>query len=249
MSTAGEVIAQAFREGNFTAVGATPTAEEIAEALPRLRNLLATLYGNEAGEAYRDWYVPSALVVAAPLRSPFAPASDPAVSSADSWAYPAQNVRLLVKTTIARTVYLPANPSDGARIMVLNIGSTGSLNLTLDGNGHLIDAATTKTDTLTNLSGKWWFYRADRGEWLVQAGIASESTPMPLPDEFDDYFVCGLAIRLSTRFQVKVDDATVARFNSMQRRFKQRYRQSEGMPASLRDIQPTSLVAQSGWEL
>src|SRR5262245_40589576 len=201
MSTAGDIITYAFREGNFIAVGETPTAAEIAEALPRLQNLLASLFGNELGENYRDWYVTSQLAEQVPLRTRLAPTTDPTVSPSESWKYPPPNARLLVKITAAQTVILPANPNDGARIMVVNVGSTGSINLTLDANGHLIDTATSLTGTLTTLTGKWWLYRADLGQWTMFVPIAEDDDDMPLPEEFDDYFICGLAIRLSTRYQ------------------------------------------------
>lgn len=232
MSTAGDIITQAFREGNFTAVSETPTVEEVAEALPRLRSLLNTLFGRELGEKYRDWYVPSDLSTMIPLRYPLAPASNPTVSASDAWKYAPANVNLLVKTTEARTVYLPANPSDGARIRVTNIGSSGGLSLTLDGNGHLIDAATSLTATLTTLSGNWWLYRADLGSWVKYVDIVDGTTAMPLPVECDDYFVCGLAIRLAPRFQTEMNPETVARFKDMSSYIKQRYKQTENMPAS-----------------
>jgi hypothetical protein len=244
MSTVSEIVKEAFREGNFIAVGEDPTPEELAEAIPRLRNLVDSLFGVEIGEKYRDWYVPSDLSTSVPLRSPLTPTGISNGASAPSWQYPPANVRLLVKTAEARSVYLPANPSDGARVQFINIASTVGVNVTIDGNGHLVENAVSVTDTVANLNGRRWFYRADTANWVKLESIADENSTLPLPEEFNDYFVCGLAIRLSTRFQVKVDDATVARFADMAKRIKNRYKQTEAMPAGHGDLN-SSIAAHS----
>jgi hypothetical protein len=55
MSTlVSEIIVQAFREGNFIAVGESTTAEELAEAVPKLNNFLNSLFGIELGEQFRS---------------------------------------------------------------------------------------------------------------------------------------------------------------------------------------------------
>lgn len=247
MSTAAQIITAAFREGNFIAVGETPTAEEIAEALPRLQNLIDSLFGVEIGESYRDFFIPSEFVVAAPLRSPLSPASSTTATAADLWKYPPPNSRMIVKATSAYTLQLPANPSDGARLMFLNIGSA-AVNITLNGNGHLIENAASLTDTVANLHSRKWFYRADLGDWVRIEALADETANMPLPVEFDDYFICGLAIRFAPRFQVSIAEETASRFNDVRKRLKSRYRQSEGMPVSFNELQSTVHQATS-WDL
>lgn len=248
MATASEIIAQAYREGNFVAIGENPTAEEIAEAVPRLRSLVDSLFGHEIGEQYRDWYVPSELATSVPLRSPLSPTGNLTTTASESWKFPPANARLLVKTSAAQTIYMPANPSDGARFQLLNIGSVGALIVTLDGNGHLIESAVSLADTLTNLHARKWFYRADLGDWVRLVSLADETSTMPLPTEFDEYFICGLAMRLSTRFQRPVDEATASRFGDIRKRLKARYKQSEGMPASYGQLQSTVHQATT-WDL
>lgn len=240
MSTVSEIVTQAFREGNFIAVGETPTAEELIEAVPRLRNLVDSLLGLEIGEAYSDWHVPSDVTVAAPLRSALSNGSTVVGATGVSWQYPPSNVRMLVNTTEARSIYLPSNPSDGARLHLLNMGSSGALIVTLNGNGRLIENAVSLAGTLTTLHGRKWFYRADLGDWVRYIGVVDTNSAMPFPAEFDDLFVCGLAMRLSARFQTAVDDVTVSRYTDILRRFKKRYRQSEAMPASFNELRQTS---------
>lgn len=247
MATVSEIVVQAFREGNFTAVGEEPTPEEIAEAIPRLRLLIDKLFGFEIGEAYRDWYVPSDFTIIAPLRSPYSPTGDISVASGESWKYPPSNVRLLVKTTEARTVVLPANPADGARLQFLNIASS-AVNITLNGNGHLIENAASLVDTVTNLHTRKWFYRADLGDWIRLESIVDENSTTPLPAEFDDMLVCGLAMRLQPRFGTPIDQTTVACYVDMLKRLKKRYRQSEEMPASFGELRSTSTSPVSAFD-
>jgi hypothetical protein len=226
-----EIVVQAFREGNYTAVGESTTAEEMAEAVPRLRNLLSSLLGIELGEQYRDWYVPQEHNPAAPLRYPLTPTGTGETSS-EPWAYPPANSRLVVKITDAKTVYFPAYPNDGARMALIDTGSTGAI--TLHGNGRLIEgvASMTAGGPVTQYSGRKWLYRADLANWIRIDQPLTSASELPLPEEFDDLLVTGLAIRLAPRFQVKVDEVIGARFEDMLGRLKKRYKQSEKMPSA-----------------
>lgn len=233
MSTlVSEIVVQAFREGNFTSVGENTTAEELVEAIPRLRNLISSLFGTDIGEQLRDWFVPVSYVPEAPLRHPLTPSGTGETSGAP-WIYPPQNSRLIVKLTEARTLYFPAYPNDGARMSYVDAGSTAGM-VTLHGNSRKIEGAASITDgaLALALAGRKWFYRADLADWIRIDEPLEAGDPIPLPEEFDDLFVCGLAIRLAPRFQVKIDDNTTARFTDMLDRAKKRYKQSERMPTT-----------------
>lgn len=224
MSTAAELIQQAAREGNFVAIGETLPAAEVTEALPRLQNLFSALFGTDLGEHLYEWYVPQERNPRVPLRDPLTPSGVAAVSS---WKYPPPNVRLIAKVTSDTTIYFPATPSDGARMGFVNVGSTGVL--TFDGNGRLIGGAVSLSPPV---SGSAWFYRADLGDWrLIEAW--AEAAQSPLPAEFDDLFVCGLAIRMAPRYGVKeIDGAIVSRFTEMESKLKKRYKQTQAMPTT-----------------
>lgn len=233
-----EIIVQAFREGNFIAVGESTTAEELAEAVPKLRNLISTVMGIELGEQLRDWYVPQAYNAAVPLRDPLTPDGTAALSTVP-YDYPIANSRLVVKLTASRTLYMPSMPQDGARMSFVNAGiSPTTVNVTLSGNGRFIEgAASIVTDldagTPVDFHGRIWFYRADLGNWVrIDAPLQSNST-IPTPPEFDDLWVTGLAIRLAPRFQVAIQQTIVARYEDMLGRLKKRYKQSERMPTSV----------------
>ncbi len=224
-----EIIVQAFREGNFTAVGETTTSEELTEAVPRLRNLISSLLGVELGEAYRDWYVPTTHIPEAPLRHPLTPTGT-GTTSADTWAYPPANSRLVVSISSAKTVYFPAAPLDGARMAYSDVASTA--NMTLDGNGRLIEGAASLTGASSTFHGRKWLYRADLSNWIL-LGLLGPTSEVPLPPEFDDLLVCGMAMRLAPRFQTQPDEVIIQRYADMLGRLKKRYKQSERMPTSL----------------
>jgi len=224
-----EIIVQAFREGNFIAVGESTTAEELVEAIPRLNNYISALLGIELGEQYRDWYAPTEHNPVAPLRFPLTPTGT-GETSAEPWAYPPPNVRLLVLTTAPTTLYFPAMPSDGARMALVDVGSLADV--TLNGNGRRIEDAASITAAPEDLNGRKWLYRADLGNWM-RLNVLGANDPVPLPPEFDDLLVTGLAIRLAPRFGVQMDPTIVARNDDMLSRLKKRYKQSEHMPSSL----------------
>lgn len=233
MSTlVSEILAQSFREANFVAVGASPTVAELAEALPRLNTFIGSLFGNELGELFYDWYVPSLTNPPSPLRVPLVPggASEPTVS----WKYPPQNVRIVTKLTTVDTLYFPAFPSDGARMFYVNVGATATL--TLSGNGRLIEGAATLTDTPSNLHSRSWFYRADLGNWIRLKTLIS-SDEVPLPVEFDDLLIKGMAIRMAPRYGVKdIDQVILVGYADMLSRLKKRYKQAVAMPYTSGDL-------------
>lgn len=230
MSTlVSEIIVQAFREGNFIAVGESTTAEELAEAVPKLNNFLTSLFGIELGEQYRDWYAPSVHDPVAPLRFPLTPTGT-GETSAEPWAYPPPNVRLVLSFVLASTLYFPAMPSDGARMALVDVGSLADV--TLSGNGRRIEGVATLTAPPAELNGRKWLYRADLGNW-VRLNVLAAGDAVPLPPEFDDLLVCGLAIRMAPRFGVTIAPTTIELYTDMLGRLKKRYKQSERMPTAM----------------
>ena len=221
-TTAGEIIVQAFREPNFTPIGHTSTAEEMTESIPRLNNVLFALFGKELGEEFRDWPVPTAWPVAQEQRHPLTPLTE--TTSTTPWAYPPQNMRILLSITDPRTIYFPAYPSDGAQMMLVDVGSTN--NPTLNGSGRMIEGALTLTATPAALNGRRWFYRADLSNWVKLEKIVDANTQLPLPEEFDDLFVTGLAIRLAPRFGIEIAPSIAERHADMLARITARYKES-----------------------
>lgn len=234
MSTLVSVIVQqAFREGNFIAVGEVPTADEIAEAIPKLNSFLASLFGIEIGTQFREWYAPALVEPGAPLRYPLTP-SGQNEPTGDAWAFPPANARLMLALSSPATIYFPAAPNDGARMALVETGSTADV--TLHGNGRRIDDGITQAFTLLaeplDLSGSVWFYRADLGVWTLLNTTLEADDAVPLPPEFDDLLICGLATRLAPRFGVEISPTTAQCYVDMLERLKKRYKQSEAMPVT-----------------
>lgn len=228
MATVSEIIVQAYREGNFIAVGEVPTADEVAEAVPRLNSFIASLFGIELGEVLHDWYAPNENEPAAPLRRPLTP-SGAGEAAGPFWIYPPPNARLLLALTEGRAIYFPAAPSDGARMALVDVGSTAEV--TLSGNGRKIEGAATLTATPAALSERTWLYRADLGDWVRLKTLVEVDVP-PLPDTFDDLLICGLTIRLAPRFGVVTAAETAQRYVDMLGHLKKRYKQEVPMPNS-----------------
>lgn len=228
------IITQAFREGNFTALKEDPTAEELVEAEDRLRNLINSVFGLTLGELQRDWYVPQEPNPEAPLRRPLSPDTPPA-SVPYPYAYLPANVRLLVNLTAARTLFFPASPSDGARMSYLDMGTPGTVDVTLDGNGRLIEGAASLTSdadaaTPVTFHGRRWLYRADRGEWVLLSQITTDGR-VPTPPEFDTLWITGLTMSLAPRYEIEIQSSIAQQHAYMIGWLKKRYKQREGFPA------------------
>lgn len=215
-----------FRRGNIITLGTSPTASALAEGVEILNSFWRTVQGSELGENLTDWSVPPP---AGRQQSPRWLAQ--LVDSPDAstwWLYPVQNVRLLTKATASTTVYLPAEPDDGARISIVDIGSS-AVSFTLDGNGRKIEGQLTLVESSpTVLNGVTWMYRADLASWERVSDITSAGL-LPLPAEFDDLWINYLAIQVAPSNSEEAPEEIVATFKAALARLKARYRQSRGI--------------------
>lgn len=203
MTTLRQIIIDSLRESGVVAVGDTPDGDVHTEALSRLQKLIKSLYGNELGE---------------PLAS---------LDYEDILDYEAapENSRIIFDLDSAVTVDLPENPRDGARFGVIDVGGTfATYNLTLDGNGRHIESAATQVLN-TNSLNRAWLYRADLGNWARVTDLTA-SDESPFPEEFDDYLVLLLAMRLNPRYGAETKGETIEAFNRARRQFRARYRQN-----------------------
>lgn len=236
MTIASVIIQAAYREGNLIAVAATPTANELAEALPLLNRLINGIFGYEMGENLLDWPVPAAQITAtAPTTYPQSALSNVGVSP-DCYNYqlPPKN-RRIVFGAVTSTVYFPSNPQDGSRMAVVQGSGAGDSGvagavLTLNGNGRFIDNAATVTfiagnPLTTPTAPKAWIYRADLGQWKTCVDLTAPDE-MPFPADLDDFFICGLAIRLAPRYTKVSGASTVKGAVDSLKRLKARYRQA-----------------------
>lgn len=237
-----EIIQQAFRESNLIPVGTSPNAAEQTEALAVFNRLVNSLYGFELGENMFDWQVP--FVYTAPYNetNPRDPYGDNTIQQNN--IQPVQNRRLVTQLSANTTVYFPQFPNDGARMGLADTGS-GVFELTINGNGRLIEGAASVTVTPATDAPRAWLYRADLGEWVRVDSLAT-SDDSPFPEQFDDMLVAGLCIRLAPRYGVQVDESTALAFNKGKTAFKARYRQITTVPGRERVTEFQS-VGVPGW--
>lgn len=240
MTTATELIQSAFREGNLIPIATQPTANELAEALPRLNSYIRGVFGQEMGEELSDWEVPqpqrTAPVAANFPQLPYPQSSDILILSSpsagdalqDIYLYPPKNSRI-VFGSVAATVYFPESPNDGSRMALVQGSGAGDggvpgATLTLDGNGRTIEAADTQSYAAP-VTARQWLYRADLGDWVAVTTLAADDT-CPFPIEFDDLWITALAIRLCPRYGKSATPETQAAFTQAMKHLKTRYRQA-----------------------
>lgn len=217
-------ITDAYREGNLTALGDTPKTAEFTEGLSILNRFWTWLRGHQLGEAFQDWqYPPPANQVTVP--ETLILQSDPALGPYQN--LPNQNSRVLATVTAPAIFYFPQNPSDGARMAWVDIGSS-AVQVTLNGNGRLIEGNLTLVVTsATQLNGLSWFYRADLASWQrlpTAAGFALTDN-LPLPPEYDDLFVIYLSLRLQPRNAQEANAITTELYKQLMARLRAQYRQ------------------------
>lgn len=234
MTIAADIIQSGFREGNLIPAGQQPTTAELTEALPLLNRFINGIYGYEMGENFVDWLVPpNQLTAPAPTTYPQGSFVTSLLGSTrmapcDQWQRPPKNSRIIFGS-IDSKVWMPSNPQDGSRIAVVqgsgqSPGAAPGQQLVIDGNGRLIDGADSVTLTAP-ITGQSWLYRADLAQWITVADVVSGGE-MPFPKDFDDFFICGLAIRLAPRYG-KITAAETAKTAGLTlARLKARYRQA-----------------------
>lgn len=230
MTTISEIVTAGFREGNIIAIGDEPTEEEATEAISILNNYIRSMFGHDIPIRYTDWPVPFPLATAELLaRYPQLPvAKDTIDPNPDVYLYPPCGSRILVSSLgESRTLYLPYNPYDGARMSYVDVGQ--DYTLTIDGNGRYVEGAKSidiepSSESSGRNSVREWFYRADLAEWIQVKKDYEAEDESPLPPDFDDLLSTSLAIRLGGRFRKNVEDATVARNSDMMQKLRQRYR-------------------------
>lgn len=224
MTTISTIISDAFRESRLTAVGDGPQAEEFAEAFRRLQAIIKSVMAFEAGENYTSVNFGSQ-----GLSTNHTAGQD--WSSMIESTYVPSNSRLVCHLEAPTTIYLDPNPEDGAKIAIVDsAGNFSTTNLILDGNGRSIDGTSSVTLS-TNSLNKDWFYRADLAEWVAFTDITEDGVS-PLPEEFDEYLVTLLALRLNPRYSgTPMSGESGAIFQKARSYFRSRYKQTKNMPS------------------
>lgn len=138
------------------------------------------------------------------------------------------NARMVCNLTaaiVSPPVYLHPAPQDGSRFGVVDASSNfATFNLTLNGNGRLLEGSTAQITLADDGTKRDWVYRADLGDWkrVTPLDLTDE---WPWPDDFNDMFTCMLAMRLAPRNSQQFDEALVAAMERSRGQFRARYTQ------------------------
>lgn len=220
MTLVSQIIADAYRESNLIAIGASPTAAEETEALRLLNRNIVSMFGHEFGEELTPLPFGKNNIVT-PSDVPF--------YMDDIIGYFAPiNARLICNLEAPEVVSLHPSPLDGARLEVVDVSENFNTNsITLTGNGRKIEGATSVTVATAGIT-RQWFYRDDLGEWVrLSTLIAADESPFP--SEFDDLLITGLALRLSPRQGAPFSESSQYTMSKLQKRFRARYTQGREM--------------------
>lgn len=225
MTLTSQIITDAYRQSNVLAIGTLPTADQQAEALRYLNRIVKSVFGNEAGDPLEVFPVGRKNIQR--------PSGYPWWNTVpdDDWFVP-KNTRIMLNLEEPVSLYLHPQPDDGSRFAVIDTGENlSTYNTQVYGNGRLIEGAFNITLS-TDGEDKEWFYRADLGNWLLYAPLI-DSTPFPFPEEFDDYFITLLAIRLNPQYGVQLDPQSKMIFDRSLRQLRARYTQDIFMGSEL----------------
>ena len=212
------IIGDAYRESNMVALGITLTANQTAEALRLYNQMIAAIYGGEAGERLTDW--PLGTFDRDPTAYDFE-----ILETAETLHRPPPNQRLIALNLAPLTVEFPVAPQDGSRMGIIDpFGRLAAYPVTLDGNGRTIGGAATALLNTNGLSSEW-IYRSDKGDWTkLNTLLATDDNPFPA--RFDIMFSIMLALRLNPRYGRTLDPQSQVMLKQNKREFVAQYLQS-----------------------
>jgi hypothetical protein len=176
VALASSLISDAYRESNLVPLVGTLTTAEQAEGLRLLNNLVLSVMGNEVGQALTDIQIGGGFDQAG-LCNPWVP----------------ENARLIVEQS--QGISLHPQPYDGQRLGVA--GDFSGDSMTISANGRKIENTATITLSADGIA-RQWLYRADLGNWTRVSELVASDT-FPFPQEFDDFFIVSLALRINPR--------------------------------------------------
>lgn len=212
-----QIITDAYRVTNLINLGTSPNFTQQAEGLRYLSRIVLSSIGNEIGEPLEAFPIGRKGIKSPPGY----PWWDQVPSG--TWFVP-KNYRLMLNLEEAVTLPLNPNPDDGSRFAIVDVsGNLSTNNVTVVGNGRLIEGSSTLTINEDGFRGEW-IYQADLGEWKKCAPIEITGV-LPFPPEFDDYFVIALAMRLNPSYAASIDPQTLAAFQRSQKQIRARYHQ------------------------
>ncbi len=235
MTITSQIVVDAFRQSNLLALGVDPTPLQQAEALRYLGRIVKSVFGYEAGEPLYPVAVGYKNV-----ERPIEWSDYYDFNGTDTW-FP-KNGRAMLNLEESKDIYLTPVPDDGTRFAVLDVSKNLSqFPVTVYGNGANIEGQPSiglGTDGLD----QEWFYRADLGNWVKTVPI-TEDDVFPFPEEFDDFFITTLAMRLNPSYGAALDPQSAAALQRAKSQFSARYNQDRPTPVELGLLRPAKSTA------
>jgi len=213
MTLISQIITEGYRESNNIAVGDTPNVAEQAEGLNLLNRIVSAMTGTDAGDLFTNFFVGNNNVNTVTKVNPdfFAPGYTPPV-----------NTRIVFNNQQKQTVYMNPSPQDGERFAVSDASNNFSIySVTLIGNGATIEGASSKILSISGTDFEY-FYNAYSANWARVSPLTLTSI-FPFPNDFEDLFIIGLAIRLNPRNGTSLDPQSAATYADLKKKFKARY--------------------------
>lgn len=232
MTLVSTIIRDAYRSSNILAINADPTDAQNEEGLRFLQEVVSSVYGLDAGEQLDPL----------PLgqNNIHRPQGYPWYNQTPDWTnwYVPPNTRLVLNLTAPLTIWLDPNPQDGQRFALQDVSNNLATNtLTINGNGRLIDGATSATFN-TNGTNNEYFFQQDSGTWYKVNPLALDAT-FPFPVKFNKMFSLLLAQTLNPAYGAAMDPQSSATLGKLLNQFKALYRQSQQMPSELGVVRTT----------
>jgi hypothetical protein len=224
MTLASSIITDAYRESNLIPMGNSPNTNQQTEALGRLNVIILSTIGNEVGDSLDDLTIGGAYDQQSICAS-FIP----------------DNARLLLNLSSATTLNLDPEPFEGQRLIVIDVkNNLATYPLTLSGNGRMIEGATSIVIN-TNGDNRQWMYRADLGQWVKITSLIYTDA-LPFPQDFDDYFITMLAMRLNPRYGQSLTAETTEALKRSRSQLRARYHAWKQVQS---DLDPRGLQTQN----
>lgn len=217
MTLVSQIITDAYRKTNLIANGASPSTAQVTEGLRYLNRVVKSVFGMEVGDQLEAFPIGDSGIV----RPTEYPGWTTTPQDGD-WFVP-QNSRLMLNLGEAVSLYLHPKPSPGARFAVADVANNlSTYNVTVYGNGRLIEGAASVT---LNTDGETseWFYRPDTASWTKYATLLSTDT-FPFPEEFEDWFIVELALRINPSYGTMIDDQTMKVYRRIDKQLKATYK-------------------------
>lgn len=229
MALNSEIVTAAFRETNTLGQGATLDSAEQTEGLQLLQSLTDSFPAIHLDRKYIPWPVPYPSRTA-PKANAY-PAATTANGDLRDILYPPLNTRIVCRASSDTTFYFRPDAQDGALMQLVDAGFAGTV--TLDGNGHFfgttgLDYTVSITSRLadsTRNATRTYLFRQDLAAW-VQISDLVYGEENPFPEEFFDFWVTQLAIRLAPRYGRMPNQATISRAQELVPFIRGWYRQT-----------------------